>query len=663
MNKNTQILTFELFQRICDSYERLLAFSKEEGLEKEDNLETFADFIKTKFNEYNIVWPDNNDFSNLYTVYLSYKDKIDVDFSNITETAESYFEFLKTVQAANFYMSHNEISFNDFVEQTTSAKNIDANTRKAIYSLIKFLKRKRELRPEEKDTIMKAIVDKKNNITLRKMHRVRDFLIKKGGTLLTIAIGAFFGSAIATTLAPAVLGQFVAANPINNIITFGLSGLIAGGTLAYAGIKIKNIVTKLYYKKRYNATEHDLERLEDGLITYKDLRINKLIEKTHRVNAEILRLKQPLPEAKGIGKVKNAIVGFFRKVKRHILNITNRNRIHTISDELEIINTRINNIILSENLTENEKSTRISNLQTIRTAIANLRAKDLLDGIALSVVSKKRIKLENLDIYAKDLLSKKDRKNTKIVRAKAKEIVTSLLNRDITPLAGKYVIGSTIDLYIDADSIDLHNDMTHLLLGAPALQLLAAKEPANTEVAPENENATDTVEEVQETPVNPEDENTATSAEGQEETATTAVEEQEDETTVNGVAEKATIIKKFISKTEKDIAAESVIFALLQDPKVVDAAIQDGCNPDAIYQLINALTKSQYPGTTRNGKRKTKTRIIGTKFFKENADIATVYEYILQYNARPLDLKIQVVTNDNATEGEVEAETGTTTTI
>ena len=476
MKGNTQILTFDLFKRICDSYEQDLAHHKNSNKEKEDSLASFSDFFANSFERYNIEWSDN-DYSKLYSLYLysNSNSKAKVDFSDLGIVSQAYYDFLAIAQPAGFFINEETDPkvFSTFVEQTTSAKTINEETRNAIYALLKFAEANKKMSHADIENLMNVITDKNNNLNLRKKHPIAEYLGKKGGTFLTVACGAFFGIAGLATLLP--VSGLVAATAINNIISCTLIGGPAGALLAYAGIKIKNFATKRHYRK-YNSTEKDLIDVENGTITTEDLKINKLIEKVGKTNAKIAELKKPLAEAKGFGKIKNAFIRFGRKIQRHALNVVNRNRIHAISDELQIINNRINEI-LSSNLSDGERFARVESFEPIRTKIATLRAKELVSDVARLLTSNGLPKLENIDIYAKDIL--RDEKATRAqekyidrriaarekakttadtdlsdntvserenVKTKAREILESLFRRDGSLLAGKYVFGCGVDI-------------------------------------------------------------------------------------------------------------------------------------------------------------------------------------------------------------------------
>lgn len=465
MKGNTQILTFDLFKRICISYKQNLEFYKNGKDEKEDNLESFSEFLTETFKRYNIDW--NGDFQKLYSLYLYSNSNNEIDFADLGVVSQSFYDYLAIAQPAGFFLNNEDrhTAFSNFVEASTSAKKINEETRRAIYNLQKFAEFNDKMPHAEIENLMNVITDKRNKLNLRKKHPIRDFIIKKGGTLMGIAAGVFAGIAIGTAGLP--VGGIVAASAASNAITFGILGGASGGVLSYVGIKLKNIITKRHYRNKYNSSEKDFINIENGTISTEDLKINKLIEKVHETNKKISDLKKPC----------NKIVGFFRKIKRTALNISNRNRIHTISDELQNINNRINEI-LSSDLTDGERFARVKAFAPIRDKIATIRAKELVTDVARLLSTNKPVKIENLDIYAKDIL--RDEKTTKAqekavnkkiatkenarttadtdlsdnkvskkenVKTKAREILESIFRRDGTLLAGKYMFGCGVDIH------------------------------------------------------------------------------------------------------------------------------------------------------------------------------------------------------------------------
>jgi len=269
MERKKQNLTIDLFKRVCSSYEDAISKTK-----IENNLEHFKQYLSKSFaaDKLNISW--EGDYENLYKFYIYLKDKLNVNFTNVNNVSSNYFTFLKNGQNAGFDTTDNFISFNEFVNQTTSAANMDEKARKAIYSLYKLSCENKQLTQTEKEVVLDAITDKKNQLNLRKKHPFWNFLAKKGGTLLAIGISAFIGAAVATAALPAgaTFGPIaVAANPINNIISFGLLGAGIGSALSFVIIKAKNFISKKFIYK-YTSSKKEMKDLEEGLITVDELK-------------------------------------------------------------------------------------------------------------------------------------------------------------------------------------------------------------------------------------------------------------------------------------------------------------------------------------------------------------------------------------------------------
>jgi len=443
MNENTQI-NFETFKRICAKYDSHIAFCKKNKQEKKNNLENFTAFVTDYLTTNNLTW-NGSDFSALYNLYEAVKNKRVVDFSDFEEVSNSFNAFLSIAQPAGFFAEIDSNAFSAFIDETT-ASNMTDKARQAYYSLYQFAHNDQPMAEDEINNLMEAITNKRNHIKLRKRHPVLEWIAKKGSTF-TLATAVSF--MLAVTLAAVLpVGAFFASTVLPNVIALGSLGATLGFGLTYGGIKLKNVLTRRKYRRRYNASEEDLINIEEGNISTDNLRINKLIALVQETNKEISDLKKP---AKGFfARVKN----FF---KLHKLNIANRNRIHTISDELTIINDRINSIATSS-LTQGEKDARIAALEPIRSKIATLRAEDLIPELALLLTSKKSIKIENLDIYAKDILratrasKKHTRENNEThtgrenVQTTSTKILRSMFGRNATLLAANEVQGLQVEL-------------------------------------------------------------------------------------------------------------------------------------------------------------------------------------------------------------------------
>ncbi len=430
MNKN-HILTFDLFNKICSNYNDYLKQSK-----NENTLDVFSDFAKKQFEMYGINAEQN--LETLYTLYTFSNKKERVDFTKFEESIAAYKEYVNLVQQCGFDVVDNVKTFQNFVQTTASGKNMDENATRALYSLLKLSKSK-DLVEKEENQLTTAV-----KMKLRKMHGARDFMLKKGGAVAGTTVGVVGGAVAATALGFTGLAGILGASAVGNAIALGVDGAIVGGAAAAGTIKAKNVATRAYYKKKYRANEKEMQAYENGIT--EEAKITKLVEKVRTTNEKLLDLNKDLPQTNNFfGKVKNFGTNIGRFFAKHALNVTNRNRIHTISDELSALNVRLAEIENDSSMSENEKQVKKAKLNNVIKMIAQERAEQLLAASALALTSKKSKFIENLDIYAKDLLPGKQRKDKKIVKAVASQILDDLARGDITKLAGNYDGVLTLD--------------------------------------------------------------------------------------------------------------------------------------------------------------------------------------------------------------------------
>ncbi|MBR6778671.1 MAG: hypothetical protein IKM43_00745 [Clostridia bacterium] len=531
MTSNVNKLSIQSFLEICNFYSTALKFYKEKGNKQReiDSFDNFSDIVSAYFEkELKLEKPTKKQLRALYELYLDKNLNLSHDLNDTQEIAEMYAILLNNLKIANVEAEDNLSTYRLLVHKFLHFKNLPLDKDEALYALYKMRVNNNSLTEDEKQNITKNLIGKKDRFKLRKQHPKLEPLAKKGSTFATITATAIIGAIAGTASSVEGFGGFITASKIGNAVMFATNGAAIGAGLAYVGIKIKNLATKLYYKLRYNTSKRKFKALEAGEIKVEDLKINKLIQKVEKTNKKILKLKNKK--------------GLFSKIRRHTLNVVNRNRIHTISDDLDLVKqrieynkdeivsylTKIQNIQNSKTLTLKEKKAEVANIESqinmcyqnietvnsVREMIANARYQELLSAMCSMIASGKVKKLENLDIYAKDLLSKQQKKNKnlslELTHKYAKAIIDGVLSGDITMLGGKpidcidnLIIPKPVEMVIPTIVEEAEtNEVEESTTTTPELTLEEIDEIENQsiETAQENiieENVVDTIEQVE----------------------------------------------------------------------------------------------------------------------------------------------------------------------
>lgn len=150
-------------------------------------------------------------------------------------------------------------------------------------------------------------------VNIRKKNR-KPSILKKTGLYATISGAGFGGLLAGIRVSRMVAGsKYLGFIPVttnwNATMLAALTvGIIAGSVVTLAALKIKDVIVKAHYARKYGTIKTDFKG--------KSSTLEDLIEKVDTTNLDIMDLK-----LKG---------GFINWIKRTALNVTNRNRIHHI---------------------------------------------------------------------------------------------------------------------------------------------------------------------------------------------------------------------------------------------------------------------------------------------------------------------------------------------
>lgn len=370
--------------------------------------------------------------SKLYNLYLDKANKKNfdpTDFLGSIENFKNYWNQYAKVINLKGYKNVEKLQllageFSDFVLKSgyeTTAENLGL-----LFKIMSSKYSGTELTKKDRDaiiaTVSKKIDENHSRINSRKRHNKRDAIIKKGGSAVTaITTGAIGGVAGAVTATMA--GAKLLTASLTNAMLLGGTALVAGAVTAAAAIALKNKLTKVYYHGK-NIKFDDMEKLADGEMSVEDVKSIKLLTKVEKTSHKIMKLKE------------HSNKNIFARLLRHGYNVLNRNRIHCISDELKIINSAIKSISTNTQLTAQAKIERIQPLDEIRRRIAESRRKDLINSLAFSLTTGKEQKMEDIDIYARDILNPARKKDMSFVDATMHRIIEDALKGETAKLAG-----------------------------------------------------------------------------------------------------------------------------------------------------------------------------------------------------------------------------------
>ncbi len=158
---------------------------------------------------------------------------------------------------------------------------------------------------------------------MRKKHRKRDWILKKGGTLVGLAGGSVWGiiSTIIASQMPAgsmFLGFIpVTGNIVATALSAGIPMALLGAGITYGYFKLKKVLTIAAHKKVYSTAKEAIADLDSTELEKLDIVkcLNIITEKKKK----ILQLRE--------GKWYTAVPRF---IARHFLNAKNRNRLHHV---------------------------------------------------------------------------------------------------------------------------------------------------------------------------------------------------------------------------------------------------------------------------------------------------------------------------------------------
>ena len=315
------------------------------------------------------------------------------------------------------------------------------------------------------DPINNSLVLNKKSFKIRKTHPKRDAFIKKvliPTAIFAAAIGAGVGAILGSGLigGSTVLGIIpVSGTPGLTMLATSMVGALTGLIATPIAFKVKKAITKAHYKLWYKSAKRNLEEYKTG-VDIESLHISSLMEKIENTKTNILKTKN--------GAWYTAP---FRFMKRHYLNIINRNRIHHLEaytkDLVYMFRT------LENNKFEGQEE-EIKPIYELLKQVDEFVAKDVFESKVYAMLTCKESEkhthksmIENVDIFASlkmyvDAMSNAQvkeskttvaqaKKNSKIVankKAKANEIING--ERIIAKLVSNY----ESNLTTDDDSVD-----------------------------------------------------------------------------------------------------------------------------------------------------------------------------------------------------------------
>ena len=239
-----------------------------------------------------------------------------------------------------------------------------------------------------------------DDIKLRKSHPNRDRAIKRGGVSAVLAGGAIWGLLSLLSIAIAagqthLLGTEILSDATANNINFISTAVCGSLGVFFGGIAIKNWGTKSYYNKKYGA-DRTLKQLEKGKELEKT-KLAKLIKAINKDNEKIYNLREGL-----------FITKPFRFVRRHILNITNRNRMHQFAKTFEDLLEKYYVKMSDQGPTNEQKynDTTLKNIVKLLEMLDNAYSADITTSKLFTLLNCKEDKKHNHTIESLDIWSK-----------------------------------------------------------------------------------------------------------------------------------------------------------------------------------------------------------------------------------------------------------------
>lgn len=262
------------------------------------------------------------------------------------------------------------------------------------------------------------------NPKLRKMKSKTNWVAKKVvvPTIITATLAGLAGCVIGGIGAIAGSSILWSGNVLLGFASVGGLGAIAGLALTPTIILLKNGITRLYYKSKYGTKNAmNLKNLVDSGVS----KVDEIESKSELENLPILKLINKIEESESklIKFKKSGSKNPFKKMSAYFRRKTNRNRIHELIAFKNMLAKRAE----VDGIDAKEKQAYDAMLGYINNFIEN----DEIRNYALSI--EKNSVIENLDIFARNLLSsKKEKRKASLVREEARKITQNLSARFLT---------------------------------------------------------------------------------------------------------------------------------------------------------------------------------------------------------------------------------------
>ncbi len=281
----------------------------------------------------------------------------------------------------------------------------------------------------------------KNSFKIRKRHKWRDRIIKKGAIPASITC-AGIGAAVAplatqSLIAGSTAYGFLPVFGSMEMITFAAAsmGAVAGLIATPVIIKAKNELTKLHYNLKYKSSKRNLKDYQTGT-SVENLHITNLINKIENSKHKILELGQG-----------NWFTKTFKFIPKHVLNTINRNRIHHVEKYTKDLMA-----IYSNSKDSKLKEQTYSLLQQVDNFVAKDVEESKLHAMLTCKEGKKKHShkstIENIDIFANlkiylDTVDKSHKKkDVKTEEKQAKKTINNI--RQKTAVANQILNGERL---------------------------------------------------------------------------------------------------------------------------------------------------------------------------------------------------------------------------
>ncbi len=371
--------------------------------------QTIRSDVLTIFN--NFISPENknNDFESYYNSSEK-STKIstlnNIDFSNDFENKKK-----KIVSFLNYIANDDNQQF-----AKKNKKSINLIINESVASLIDNDKK---LSLDE-NTYKKIKNYQVANFKRRKKWKKRNFVAKKilAPALVTGAITGGVASIVSAFRSIIGSSYFISTVPFLEILNFATIGFCAG-TIATASIIVaKNKLTKFYYNKKYGVKSNNLYLLNNSKaksiedVKSLNLPIVKLLDKIKATDEKLIELSN-----KGTNFLRHPI----NSIKSFFLTKTNRNRMHEVVGFNKLINQKLNDNKLSDNVKHN--------LELLKDTISEYK-KDITENRVRVVLGKNKVIkkpiFEYSDILAKEELSQENiiTDNGKTIKKPSENLVT-----------------------------------------------------------------------------------------------------------------------------------------------------------------------------------------------------------------------------------------------